>query len=225
MKSIRRQFAEYKKSYVFYIPILLIFLLVALLCQLKNLDPRLFFKDPAAVSQLSAYVGSVSYVGVMMWCAVAVMCLFSASLMEGWRDNSRLFIIASGLISLFLMVDDLFMFHETLAPKYLGVSEGVVLAFYLVMMLVYLVFFRKIIINSSFLMLLIAAVFFGISIVLDLGIGILHDGVSGAFEKFILQNDMFIDTLEDALKVLGLTSWFIYYFHICRNALVRQRTN
>lgn len=111
------------------------------------------------------------------------------------------FLLVGGLISLILLLDDLFLFHEIVFPLYFKIPEKIVFLSYGLMVLGYITRFRKLIFETDFIFLLFAFCFFGLSIIID----ILDLRVSALF--------------EDGSKLFGIVSWFGYFARTCFQAI------
>jgi hypothetical protein len=95
-----------------------------------------------------------------------------------------------------LAFDDMFLFHDDLAKRYLGLGEkGVYLAYGLVIV-VYLTVFSFRLLKTDLSLLLAAFILFGFSILADE-----QDLFSGEW----------LYLLEDGLKMIGIASWFGYH--------------
>lgn len=177
------------------IPVTLIFIGFKLKTQ-QSLD--LLTRDPLAISNANFYIGMISNIGILFWCACAAICLFSSVIL---RQNSRYresrFLLFSGLLTSFLMLDDLFMLHELVLPVYLRISEYVVYAIYLGVVVSFFIKNIKAIKKTEFVILLAATGFLGLSIVCD---------------TLISNLPIFV---EDVFKFLGITSWFTYFTRLC----------
>lgn len=106
-------------------------------------DPKLLFMDALAAAEHSGdcckpYYGFASTVGIMIWCATAAVCLFSAAIFALWRRSRAtiLFAASAGLFSGWLGFDDAFLIHEAVLPN-MGIPEGVVMAVYIGLALLY----------------------------------------------------------------------------------------
>ena len=75
-------------------------------------------KDPAETEHFPPYIGMLSNWGVILWTATAVICLFSAVLLKQQKapHTTRRFFVASGIFSLLLGIDDLYMLHDRRFP-------------------------------------------------------------------------------------------------------------
>lgn len=167
--------------------------------------------DPTAVVKAPSYTGFLSQVGILFWSASAAICMFSAKVLSRHPDNleTKSFLFVSGLLTLVLCLDDVFLLHEQFLLSFFGIPEKVVFIGYAGFMLLYLVRFYSIILNTEYILLGMALVFFAVSIVLDFF-------------------DPPIYLFEDGAKLVGIVSWLSYFFRVgtfavCRNT-VRQST-
>ncbi|WP_237063669.1 hypothetical protein [Microbulbifer zhoushanensis] len=157
-----------------------------------------FTRDPAAVLQGHFYVGILSNIGIVLWSASATICLFSALLL-GMKIGRRaicLFLLTSGLITSLVMLDDLFLFHEDIAPHFLHMRERYVLIAYALMILAYLAKFRTTILETDFVPFAIALGFFFLSVFIDKN-------------SFDWLPDPYL--LEDGAKFAGIVFWLFYF--------------
>jgi hypothetical protein len=105
----------------------------------------------------------------------------------------------SGLISSLLLFDDLFLLHEEVFPNYFYLSKSMVYVIYVNIIMLYLILFRKELMETEYLILGIASGLIGISQFVDL-------------LPMPIPEDSF---LEDAVKLFGIVTWFIYYARYC----------
>jgi len=89
-------------------------------------------RDPSAVMGAPFYIGILSQAGIFFWSASAAICMFSAKIISKHPDSYKLkrFLFVSGLLTMLLGLDDIFLFHESVYPYYLGIHEKVVYATY-----------------------------------------------------------------------------------------------
>lgn len=132
------------------------------------------------------------------WYASAAICLFSARVLSTQTGNLKIkpFLLVSGLLALILGLDDAFLLHEEVIPRFLGVPEEAVYVIYVGFVLFYLVIFYPVIRKTEYVLLIMAFVFFGVSVSLDF------------FEPPGIDPFLF----EDAAKLVGLVSWLAYFF-------------
>ncbi len=155
-------------------------------------------RDPTAVAGESIYVGFISQAGIFMWAGAAAVCLLGALVLtpktEEARETRR-FLLVSGLLSLTLGLDDVFLLHEAFFP-HIGIPELVVFAAYGIFVAYYLLRFHRMIFRTEFLLLGMALGFFALSVLLDL------------LDPTFLDPDFW----EDGSKVVGIVAWLAYYF-------------
>ena len=130
------------------------------------------------------------------------MFCWSAVRQSNSDDELARFLLTSGVFTLFLAIDDVFLLHETVFP-YFGIPQGVVLGSYVVFVPIYLFIFRRTILETDFLLLALAISLFAISVGLDV------------FKPF--RN--FLTFFEDGAKLAGIVSWAVYFFGVGRNAI------
>lgn len=151
-------------------------------------------------AEVEFYIGFLSNIGIMFWCFTAAILLFSSKIARDFGRPSALFrfLFYSGLLTLFMLIDDLFLLHDVIIPYYLEISEKIFYLFYGSSVLALLYFFRKIILNSDYVLLLLAFAFMAGSVITDvlitLGLNI---------------NDVYL--VEDGFKFMGIISWFVYF--------------
>ncbi|MEO5569661.1 MAG: hypothetical protein ABIT08_11630 [Bacteroidia bacterium] len=162
-----------------------------------NVQLNHFTKDPVQIMGAPFYLGLFSNIGILLWCGTVVVCFYSRLFIPKTEVNKpvRIFLFFSGLITTLLMLDDLFLFHEELFPKYIGIPEKGVFVIYSNIILLYALLFRESIFKSEYIILGMAFLFIG----------------GSTFVKRIpmpIPEDTF---LEDAVKLLGVICWFTYF--------------
>ncbi len=194
---------------VIYLPALLILLLLTLISFYGEIPVGVFTRDAATVRKFHPFVGLLSNLGVLLWCAAATIC-FLTGFVHGSGPHRELarFFLASGFLTLVLLFDDLFLFHELLAQRYFSLGEKVIYAIYGLAILTYLLCFRRLIYRTSLTLLGLAFLFFALSIAID---ELLHHWVE--------QLGDWIYLLEDGPKFLGVTSWCGYFIHLSLRTL------
>lgn len=164
-------------------------------------------RDPLEVMNGSIYIGFLSQVGIFFWAASATVCFFAASVIVGRSSIHKMksFFFASGLLSLYLGLDDVFMLHEILLPR-IGVPEKIIYVGYVGMTLLWLIWFSSIILRTEYLLLGTAAFCFSASIALD----VLDYDFMGHY------------IFEDGTKMIGIICWLAYFYRV---AVVTLRRN
>lgn len=158
-------------------------------------------RDPAAViADARIYTGFLSRIGVFMWIAASTVSLFTACVVRGHRQASRanVFFLCLGFFSLLLALDDAFLLHESVFPRYLRLQEEIILGIYVAITLLWLVKFRSLILRTEYLLLLASFVAFSIAVSNDI-----------FFKGGIL--------FEDGAKLFGIINWLTY---ISRTAIL-----
>lgn len=171
--------------------------------------PRLT-RDPAVVAEVGPLTGSLSNLGVMLWCASAAIWLFSATLLRarGARADAR-FALVTGLLTTYLALDDLFLIHEELAPTHLGMREGVYVALLVALGLTYVLVFRRRIFQRRAVVLLAALALLATSMLID-----------ALLEPRYWPNGTWTYLVEDGLKWIGIVCWLAFCVAWCRGELL-----
>ena len=191
-----------------YLPILVLLLLVAIAARSWHIGLSNFTRDMASIANVHPLVGVVSNVGILLWCATAAICLFSRRLLrqKGLHAEAR-FLLWAGLMTIVLLVDDLFMIHEYIAPVHFHVNEKLVLASYALATGAYLLSHRRLILAANYQLLAAAMALFTASMLVDLA-----DGLG------------WWRLAEDGCKILGIASWLGYHAGRARQWLVHSPT-
>jgi hypothetical protein len=166
-----------------------------------NIPIESFTRDPIAVLGGAAYVGFISNVGILFWAFTAAICLFSSIIQK--QDNNQAtskFLLYSGLLTMWLLLDDMFGFHDSILPYHLMIPEELVYLIYITIVLVYLAKFKTVILGCEYVIFSIAFCFFALSVLIDL----------------FLEQQGFLSLIEDGFKLFGIVTWFIFFFKTCR---------
>lgn len=163
-------------------------------------------RDPASTMELPAYTGFLSNASVLLWAAAAAVGLFSAALLP--RGHARRgFLALAGGIALVFGLDDVYMFHEYIAPALLGVPEKVVYLLYAMIVLRLVWLGRRLGPHDGYLLFVVALAGLGLSV----GIDVLDS--RGWFPV----EDPYL--LEDGCKVTGVVFWLGYSVLLARSTL------
>ena len=167
-----------------------------------NIDFGLLTKDPTQLTGLHPLIGIISHFGIIMWCSTASLCFFVCTISEKYvNKNFKRFLFSSAFLTVYLLLDDIFLIHEILGPEYLHIKQNYIYVIYFFVTLSYIIFFLRLILRTEFVLLILALIYFGLSIILDY--------VSSKM-------DYEINTLiEDAFKFFGIMMWFLYFLRIC----------
>ncbi|MFT3895326.1 MAG: hypothetical protein QM730_27185 [Anaerolineales bacterium] len=213
------QFGKLWKMLLFlYLPIALLYILLQVLSRsIHNISLSDFTYDVTILGGLPFYAGMLSQLGIMFWSATAAVCVLAFILLKRQNKNgpTKRFLFHAIAFTIFLLLDDAFIFHEDIAPNYLGIGQNIVFALYL---FVYLVFFLvniSEILNSEYLILGFAMALFAASIFIDVA-HLDHYELQGIFFS-----ERFQTFLEDGLKFAGIVTWFIYFTRYSIQSLER----
>ncbi|MGL5194306.1 MAG: hypothetical protein ACRC8Y_12045 [Chroococcales cyanobacterium] len=195
-----------------YIPTFIIVLLVR---QQNRVPIHHLMGDPAKVAGWPFYLGMVTKFGILLWCATAAICLFTALYLKPLSPSLKhqRFLLFGGLITTVLMLDDSFQFHEEVFPIFFGIPEKIVYLAYVIIVALYLMRFYKIILNSRYVVFLgFAFVCFALSILLDMRaiVDLVEVGLIYDRDRALLEN---------GFKFFGIVSWFTYFSLTCKEQL------
>jgi len=193
-----------------YLPAGLILLAVYLVSVHTDTPVWMFTRDPADITHSSPFIGIVSNICILLWCATAAICFFACvALRNKAHEKMALFFLLSGLITSLLLLDDLFLLHERIFPQYFHWRQRYIYVSYVSIVLAYLVSFRKIIFENNFFILALALSFFFLSVVVDC----ISAKMGEALPYFHLY--------EDGFKLFGLASWLGFYGLTALRALLQ----
>jgi len=167
-------------------------------CLAAGVPLSLLTRDPVEVLNAPAYYGAVSSIGILIWSASAAVCFFGAAVV--WRTSRNpegtSFLAATGLLTAWLVLDDVLMLHDVILPGVLGFRQRYVLVAYVVIVSLYLFRFRRVIFKSEYPILFFALSFFGLSV--------LSDTVQTRM------NFAWHHHLEDGCKLMGIVGWTVF---------------
>lgn len=156
-------------------------------------------RDIFSIARLPVYTAFMTHAAVFLWGSAGVIAVFTAAVLRvGSKDRAGAgFLLAGGLFSLVLMLDDFFLMHEWLVPRFLGLPEEVAFLVYGALGVVFLVVFRRAILAAEPGLLLLAGVLFAVSIGLD------------QLESREMIPQYWLP--EDAVKLLGISTWWLFF--------------
>jgi hypothetical protein len=183
-----------------YLLLLALLASVAAISEYFHVPVSKFTRDPTQILNGHPFTGILSNIGILFWCSTAAICFFSAAIQwKSKRSESLKFLLFSGMISLLLLLDDLFLLHEIIFPKYLFLTETTVYLVYIFIIIIYLVKFKHDILKADYMLLYFALGFFSLSI----------------FSDVFLMEENYIFLLEDGFKLFGIVSWFLFFVRTC----------
>lgn len=160
--------------------------------------------DPADFGEVTVYTGFLSQVGILLWSGAASVCFFCGKVLpRSIVDNRfRRFLLISGVLTLYLALDDMFLLHEKVLPHF-GIPQNFVLGSYVVITLAYLFGFHRTILVTNYRLIVFSLFFFTISVALDV------------FKPF----DYYLHFFEDGAKLVGLVNWTAYFISVGKRAI------
>jgi hypothetical protein len=166
---------------------------IAIVFNVYDIPPALLLRDAAATSNRSPFLGLGSNLGAFCLLSASSIAIFSALLLKDKRHFSKL-LLWSGLFSLLLFMDDFFMLHEQ--SFFVGVREQIIFAFYGVLFISISMAMIRSSINFDFRNLLASALFFTLSILVD----VIQSFWDSPWRIYY----------EDGFKFIGIVSWSIF---------------
>lgn len=188
--------------YVILVPLSLL-LLVAGVSVWADIPVGDFTRDPAYLGEMSPFSGFLSNLGVLSWCAGAMVCFMAWAVLakQNTQPKLALFYLLAGLYTVLLMLDDLFLLHEEIFPIFLPFDEKIIFGGYGLLLISGLYYFRELVLNSRYRFLILAMGFFAMSV----GIDLIQDEV-----ELILGSWRIL--FEDGFKFLGIVCWLAYFW-------------
>jgi len=169
---------------------------IYLVSVIKKVPPDFMTIDPLQTTEFPWYKGFLSNLGVILW-SISIGCTFSAAILLANNRPIAHFLIATGTLSIFLVIDDMFRFHDSFLLYRLHIPEYFTILFYGLIIFIYLFsFYRTILSDISFILLVGALLFFGISIVFYI---VTINSSVGTF-------------IKDGIKFIGIAFWLMYTF-------------
>jgi hypothetical protein len=179
-----------------------------------GIRPSLLLNDATAVLRAPFYIAALHNAGVLLWFTAGAIACFTVWVLPGGPQagGSRPLLWALGLFTIVLAVDDLYLFHDVVGPRYLGVPELAVQLLYVVWGSSLAVHQRRVLLGHPDGSVLFCGVaLLGMSLLIDAsGVG---EGVPGGA------------TTEDGLKWLGILCWLLFCVRASRRevqAVVRR---
>jgi hypothetical protein len=198
-----------------YLGTFLLLLFTAGVAVSKEVPVTVFLRDPNALAGSPFYTGALSSLGVLLWGAAATVCFLGASVLREPLSGRGLrpFLLGAGAFTILLMLDDLFLVHEAVVPRYLGLQDSAVYAGYAGLAATLALRFRRTILTTRYSLLLLSVALLAGSV----GFDVLEDvfGVEGISVSGLNLNYL----VEDGLKLLGIAGWLVYLGWTARHSL------
>lgn len=175
-------------------------MIILLIVALQDSVPISFLtKDPNAITDFPFYTGLVSNIGNILWTIAATICIYTFLVVKDnptLRNNAR-FILGIGILTFLLMLDDQFLIHEEVFPKYLGLHKILLLVLYGIALMLLLVVHRTIVLQFQPVLLALPLFFFLVSV------------LAGKIDEGPIAVNIFL--IKDGSKFLGIVGWFCYF--------------
>ena len=202
-----REDCERPRLWVYLLATLIAPLILAIVWAQDYVNPNDLLRDPIAVAQgaaargecCKAYFGAISQLGGLIWAGGGFVCLFAAAAIrpQAGPQKDRKYLASAGVLTGMLAFDDVFMGHEALYPKLLGIPELATVAIYAALVAIFLWKFRRPILRMAPELLVISLVAFALSVATDL---IVSDQTSWRV------------LVEDGSKLVGISFWTTYFW-------------
>lgn len=198
----------------------IILVAIAIISQIYQVSISKLTSDPMAIAGIHPLSGMLSNLGVILWCAATFSSALAAAILRFKGEKKiYLFLFYSSLLSAYLMLDDLFQFHEDLSSQ-IGLNQKVIYVLLGTAVISYFIYFRKILLQTNIILFLIALAFLFLSILADTVI----------YKLFGSQLGDWLYLIEDGAKWIGIVFWSYYFFYtsfqfIMKNTEVSNAAN
>ncbi len=183
---------------------LALFVLITMALQ-TSVSVAILTTDPASLSHFPFYTGLLSNIGIIFWTITATVCLFTSTI-KSIDTQRRLFMGLIGSLTFLLMLDDQFLLHEEVFPRFLGLSGTTLYAIYAIFLCGILLKYRLLILKTNPLLLFLPLAFFSASV------------MAGPITGGLLTTSSLL-LFEDGCKFLGILGWFVYFSTFCFGSL------
>ena len=177
----------------------------------EDISIGLLLRDPADSTDGPTYLGAVSSLGFALWAASAAVCLLVATVLHSVAARRQWvhYMASAGLLSAFLMADDMWLLHDRVLPGRIGIPEIVVYTAYAVVTFGHLWIFRRLIMRTEYQVLFLAGFLLACSLVADT----LTNNVAASNAKYLT---------EDGPKLFGMITWLTYHARTAMLLLTQQ---
>ncbi len=157
-------------------------------------------RDPATLSGSRASDGALSTLSALGWAATIATVLLGATLLWRMEGRSRrvMFLRGAAVATAVLMVDDVFLIHERLAPQ-IHVAEEVLFSVYVIGYSTFVYAFRDVMRTTMLPLLAASGFFFAASLAVAFGPRAIFD-----LHHFFL---------SDTYTFIGTGAWLAYHLH------------
>lgn len=204
--NIFQQFRNFRKVILYLLLALIFFLLLVYVIRyVYSLPLEILLEDPASLYGYNQFAGFITFIGIIILsigigAVMLVVFILAPSLRQKEKAARKTLIAISilALISLFFILDDLFLLHERVFTGLLHVGERRIFLIYGILFAAVLFAFLKQILSGPIIFLIFAGLLFAVS----LGIDFLSDKVM--LSDAIIPN---IKMLEEGCKLGGYIFW------------------
>lgn len=178
---------------------------------------RHLVSDPAAVLDAPFYLGLLSHAGILLWAAAAAVAVFGSRLAHAIEP--RRFLLAFGLLTALLALDDLLMLHEHVLPRLTGLPEWALVGGYAAAVGALGWRFHPFIARTDVRLLALALGLFCASVLVDLVPEFL-----GTEDDLARVPPRLVDVVlfvEAGSKFGGIVAWLLYATHTAARVLTR----
>lgn len=213
-----------------YVPVLLLLVGFTVVGATHGIPMTDFMREPQMIVHSPWYVGMISTLGCFVWAAAAAICFFGWAMLRHYPDERRfsLLLLCSGILTIHLMLDDVFMFHESVYGYYFGITENMVYVTYALAAIAGVIAFRKTVLKTEYMLLLLALGFMAMKLVVEVTDE--HaERIFGHWALYFDPENLFGPwriMVEDGLKLFGIVSWLAYFsratFNEIKHAAARQ---
>ena len=195
-KQLLRQFkAALPTLAVLYLAATGVFAGIVIVRLTTDISLSYFVRDPASLAGERAYFGMISNLGIVLWAAAAAVSLFTYVVLRRDGDGRQRahFFLFAGLLTLLLLLDDLFLFHENIKRETV-LPESLLYAVYGALFLLFIRAYMPLLLETEYALMLLAGGFFAFSTAYDIAVGAWR------------ADDLF----EDGAKFFGILTWCAY---------------
>src|SRR5690554_231839 len=192
-----------KSLMLVFIPAIIILVAIEMISQIYQVPIKKLTSDPALIANIPPLYGVLSNLGIVLWCGAIFSSALAAMVLRSiWKKQLYLFLLYSSLLSAYLMLDDLFQFHENLSSV-IGLNQKVVYIFLGAAVITYIIYFRITLFQTNIILLVIAIAFLSLSVLAD----------TIVYKIYGSQLGDWLYLIEDGAKWLGIVFWSYYFFY------------
>jgi len=181
---------------------LILYSLILLIFYNKNIDPILILRDINQTYNIPLGVGIISTIGIILWFSTGAILFFIlfTNLIKNYRNKN--YILFGAILTFILGIDDLFLIHD----RY--IKEEYLYLFYIIFSGIYLIRFFQISKLYYFPSLIFSLSALGSSLIID------------QFQSYSPFGYLNTQIIEEGLKFIGITFWFLYWLKTSKKFLI-----